>query len=234
MKLFVFEPNDRRRLILEREIEKAGLRTYVIREEFFETSLGILRNSEVNEHAVLIGDTAETKKYIRAVRRAGCNNPLIVIYQQKDPDIVAEVLNCGADDVVISPFTGYELASRIASIVRRSNGYAAESISIGEVTVFFDGRDPLVSGVPLSLSKREHDIFLLLAMRYNKLISKNSIYDAIYGMSADQPYDKVIDVYICKIRKKISRASESGFEYIQTVRGRGYKFRAPERLSSTP
>jgi two-component system cell cycle response regulator CtrA len=63
------------------------------------------------------------------------------------------------------------------------------------------------------------------------VISKDAIYDAVYGSSIDQPFDKVIDVYICKLRKKIASASESGWQYIETVQGRGYRLSLPETVS---
>jgi two-component system cell cycle response regulator CtrA len=67
-------------------------------------------------------------------------------------------------------------------------------------------------------------------MNSNKVISNNAIYDAVYGMSADQPFDKVIDVYICKLRKKIASAADTGAQYIETIHGRGYKLSAPDVL----
>ncbi len=74
---------------------------------------------------------------------------------------------------------------------------------MGEVTAYFDGRDPEVAGERVKLSRREHAIFQHLALNAHRVISKAAIYDAVYGMADDQPFDKVIDVYICKIRKKI-------------------------------
>jgi len=232
VRAFIFEPNAHRRRILEREIAVVGLAANFVQEEFFNNSLSLLRQSGAKERAVLIADTPRTKSIVRDIRRAGCKNPIIALCETKEPGRVAELLNSGADDVVVSPLSGTELVSRIASIVRRYNGHVAESVTIGEITVYFDGRDPLISGNTIALSKREYDIFCHLALKADKLISKNSIYDAIYSMSVDQPFDKVIDVYICKLRKKITKAAASGFPYIQTVRGRGYKLIAPENLPS--
>ena len=99
---------------------------------------------------------------------------------------------------------------------------------VGELTAFFDGSDPIVSGSRIKLSKREHSVFQHLALNSNKVISKDAIYDSIYGASIDQPFDKVIDVYICKLRKKFAKAADSGWQYIETVHGRGYKLTTPE------
>lgn len=66
-----------------------------------------------------------------------------------------------------------------------------------------------------------------------RVVSKAAIYDALYGMAEDQPFDKVIDVYICKIRKKIASAAGPGHRYIETVHGRGYKLSPPEMHPQT-
>jgi len=228
MHVFVFEPRDIRRRMLEQELGAVGLSAHFVTDEFFNYGGSVMADAGLDDQAILIGENERTAPFVRAVRRSGFRNPLIVFHDTKEPEAVAALLNCGADDVVTSPFTGDEILSRIKSIMRRTHGHASESVTIGEVTAYFDGRDPLVSGTPIPLSKREHDIFHYLALKSDKIISKSSIYDAIYSMNTDQPFDKVIDVYICKLRKKIATAAESGCQYIQTIRGRGYKFSAPE------
>ena len=138
----------------------------------------------------------------------------------------AAALDAGADDDIVIPVKSVELRSRINSITRRSHGHAAESVNVGEVTAYFDGRDPEISGQVVKLSRREHAIFQQLVLNAGRVVSKATIYDAVYGMSEEQPFDKVIDVYICKIRKKIDQSAASGHNYIETVHGRGYKFAA--------
>ena len=132
---------------------------------------------------------------------------------------------------MVSPIRGAEVLSRMNSVIRRLYGHAAESIVMGELTVFFDGRDPIISGCRIKLSKREHSVFQHLALNSNKVISKDAIYDAIYGSSIDQPFDKIIDVYICKLRKKITAASKNRWQYIETVQGRGYRLMVPKPVS---
>ena len=101
---------------------------------------------------------------------------------------------------------------------------------VGRLTVFLDGRDPEVGpaggGERLRLSQREHAILGVLASHHRRVVSKEHIYDEVYGLSGADPLDKVIDVYICKLRKKIAEAT-GGARYIETVYGRGYKFEAP-------
>lgn len=228
MRAYVFEPREKRQTPLEAELTNVGIQPFFVDEEFFELGLATLMQPGNGAFAILIGHSADTHAQVRTVREAGCNNPIIILRDFRSFQDTSAVLDRGADDVIVSPIKGGEVLSRINSIIRRSHGHAAESVVIGEVTAFFDGRDPIVSGHRIKLSKREHSIFQHLALNSSRVISKNAIYDAVYGMCADQPFDKVIDVYICKLRKKLTAASDSGFQYIETIHGRGYKLSKPE------
>lgn len=230
MRAYVFEPREKRQAALASELSNAGIEPHFVDEDFFDAGLAPLTQPGHDTRAILIGESPNIHDQIRAIRRAGCANPVIVLRDFRNSQDTSAALDRGADDVIVSPIKGSEVASRINSIVRRFHGHAAESVVVGELTAFFDGRDPIVSGARIKLSKREHSIFQHLALNSNKVISKNAIYDAVYGMSADQPFDKVIDVYICKLRKKIAAAATSGSQYIETVHGRGYKLSAPEQL----
>ncbi len=230
MRAYVFEPRQKRQAALSSELEGVGIHVIFVDDEFFSSGLTHLIQQGGDSSAILIGESPDAHSQIRALRRSGCENPLIVLRDFRNAQDTSAALDFGADDVIVSPIRGGEVLSRINSIIRRSHGHASESVLVGELTAYFDGRDPIVSGARIKLSKREHTIFQHLALNSNKVISKNAIYDAVYGMSADQPFDKVIDVYICKLRKKIAAAAESGSHYIETVHGRGYKLSAPEEL----
>lgn len=233
MRAYVFEPRENRQASLEAQLETAEIDAQFVGDEFFRSELGTLLQPGLDSRAILIGETEDVRQNIRDVRRAGCENPLIVLRDFRNSKDTSELLDLGADDVIVSPIKGTEVLARINSIIRRSHGHAADSVQIGEMTAFFDGRDPIVSGVQVRLSRREHAIFRYLALNAQRVISKGSIFDAIYGMSADQPFDKVIDVYICKLRKKIAAAADSGSHYIETIHGRGYKLNAPDTQAST-
>jgi len=233
MRAYVYEPRDNRQASLAAQLETAGIEAQFIKEEFFQSELGALLQPGLDSRALLISETETIRQNIRDVRRAGCENPVIILRDFRNSKDTSELLDLGADDVIVSPIKGTEVLARINSIIRRSHGHASDSVQIGEMTAFFDGRDPIVSGVQIRLSRREHAIFRYLALNAQRVISKGSIYDAIYGMSADQPFDKVIDVYICKLRKKIAAAAESGSHYIETIHGRGYKLNAPDVQAPT-
>jgi two-component system, cell cycle response regulator CtrA len=224
MYIYVFEPRAGRRDGLLAELRGVRLSPIAVEEAFFRSDLTILNRKGSDTRAILIAETPNLAAHIRAIRAAGCRNPVLVMRDFKNSRDASEALDQGADDVMVSPIKGIEIASRVNSIIRRSYGHAAESVTVGEVTAYFDGRDPEICGERLRLSRREHAIFQHLALNANRVISKAAIYDAVYGMDDTQPFDKVIDVYICKLRKKICTAADSGHQYIETVYGRGYKF----------
>lgn len=230
MRIYVMEPREKRQQSLETELRGAGMDPMFVDEDVFETLLGPLKQPGLSSRGVLIGETERTPEFVRTLRQEGCANPIMVMRDFRNSKDTSALLDLGVDDVLISPIKGGEVLSRVNSVVRRLHGHAADSVVVGELTAYFDGRDPIVSGHSIKLSKREHAIFQHLALNSNRVISKDAIYDAVYGMSADQPFDKVIDVYICKIRKKISLAAQSGYQYIETIRGRGYKLRPPEHF----
>jgi two-component system cell cycle response regulator CtrA len=229
MRIYVFEQREERRDGLAAELRGSGMEPTFLAKDFFQTGLGLLNQPGHETRAVLIGECSDLRQHIRAIRNAGCPNPVIVLRDFRNANDTADLLNIGADDVIVSPIRGAEVLSRTNSIIRRYHGHAADSVVVGELTAYFDGRDPIVSGSRIKLSKREHSVFQHLALNHKKVISKDAIYDAIYGASIDQPFDKVIDVYICKLRKKIATAAESGWQYIETVHGRGYKLSSPEQ-----
>jgi two-component system cell cycle response regulator CtrA len=228
MYIYVYEPREGRRDALLEELRGAHLQPVVIDEGFFSSDLTVLNSKGRDTRAILIGAGEREIELVRAIRAQGCHNPVILLRDFKNARDTARALDAGADEVMVSPIKAIEVVSRINSVNRRLYGHAGESVTVGEVRAYFDGRDPEVSGERLHLSRREHAIFQHLVLSANRVVSRAAIYDAIYGMDDDQPFDKVIDVYICKLRKKISGAAESGYQYIETVYGRGYKFGAAE------
>ncbi|MEI4485524.1 response regulator transcription factor [Frigidibacter sp. MR17.14] len=228
MHIYVYELRQERHAPLTAELAGVGLDPVLVEAGFFAGDLGSLTRKGGDTRPILIAVSpvmpAPPSELIRRIRSRGVQNPVIVLRDTRNAREAAEVLDAGADDVVVAPLKGVELISRVHSILRRAHGFASESVTVGEITAYFDGRDPEVSGERLKLSRREHAIFQHLILNSNRVISKGAIYDAVYGMSTDQPFDKVIDVYICKLRKKIGDAAASGQQYIETVYGRGYKF----------
>ena len=198
---------------------------------FFRGDLRLLNRDGHDSHAFLLESGPDLIAQILQLRRAGCAHPVLVLRNARNTENAAQALDAGADDDIVMPVRAVELKARTNAVLRRAHGHSAESITIGEVTAFFDGRDPEIAGQRVKLSRREHKVFQQLVLNARKVTSKAAIYDAVYGMSDDQPFDKVIDVYICKIRKKIGQAAPSGYPYIETVHGRGYKFDEDDHAS---
>jgi len=222
--IFLYEPRDERRADIITELLSVQMVPVEINDGFFKGDLCALNKNKIGQQPFLMASAPRTLDHIRSLRAADCHNPVLVMRGVRNVQETTAALDVGADDDIIAPVNGAEIRSRISSIARRIHGYAADSVTIGEVTAFFDGRDPEISGKRVKLSPREHTIFQCLFMNAPKVMSRVAVYDAVYSLADTQPFDKVIDVYVCKIRKKISSAALSDHHYIETVFGRGYKF----------
>ena len=222
MHIYLYEPRQARAKGLLDELGDAKLDAVAVDESFFDRDFD-LTEGDSTDRPILLTETASTVDQIASLRQSGCRNPILVIRDERDPAAAMAALDAGADDDLVRPLTGAELRSRVNAIKRRFHGHAAGSVQIGDITAYFDGRDPDVAGEPMKLSQRELAIFQQIALAAPRIVSKSVIYDAVYGMSEDQPFDKVIDVYICRIRKKIEEMSPGSDPHIRTIRGRGYK-----------
>jgi len=131
----------------------------------------------------------------------------------------------GADDYMTKPFHREELIARIHAIVRRSKGHAQSSIQTGDVLVNLDAKTVEVEGQPVHLTGKEYQMLELLSLRKGTTLTKEMFLNHLYG-GMDEPELKIIDVFICKLRKKLAQAT-GGENYIETVWGRGYVLRDP-------
>jgi two-component system cell cycle response regulator CtrA len=112
------------------------------------------------------------------------------------------------------------------AFLMKDNG-AAGRIDAGELTINVQRRTVEVGGSPVHLTGREYQVLELLASRKHTVLSKAAILKHLYGEGAT-PDPKIVDVFICNLRRKLARASAGG-DFIETVRGRGYMLRAPVR-----
>ena len=143
-------------------------------------------------------------------------------------------LGLGADDYLTKPFHRDEVVARIHAIVRRSRGHAQSVVTIGNLVVNLDEKSVEVGRARVHLTGKEYQILEILALRKGTTLSKEMFLNHLYG-GMDEPELKIIDVFICKLRKKLANAS-GGRDYIETVWGRGYMLREPseadERLTA--
>lgn len=180
----------------------------------------------LNYNAIIIGEVGDPVGCVSMLRAHQVTAAIVCLIDRRCANTTANILRAGADDVLVKPVVSTEIRARLEAICRRSYGLTSNAVVVGRLTVFLDGRDPEVDGVRLRLSQREHAILTVLALNHCRVVSKEHIYEEVYGLSGSDPLDKVIDVYICKLRKKIDQATGGG-RYIETVYGRGYKFEAP-------
>ena len=125
----------------------------------------------------------------------------------------------GADDYVTKPFHKDELIARIHAIVHRTMGHAEPTLNCGDLTVKPEAKQAEIAGKTVPLTGKEYGMLELLAMRQGHTITKEMFLNQLYG-GMDEPEQKIIDVFICKLRKKLAEAS-GGKNYIETVWGRG-------------
>ena len=152
--------------------------------------------------------------------------PIIMLTAKDDVSDKVMGLDMGADDYMTKPFHKDELVARIHAIVRRSKGHAQSVISTGELIVNLDAKTVEVGGQRVHLTGKEYQMLELLSLRKGTTLTKEMFLNHLYG-GMDEPELKIIDVFICKLRKKLANAA-GGANYIETVWGRGYVLREPD------
>ncbi len=162
---------------------------------------------------------------LKALRESKIETPILILSGLTELDNKIKGLGYGADDYLTKPFDKRELIARIQAIVRRSQGHAQSEIVTGKVVVNLDSRTVQVDGQPLHLTGKEYGIIELLSLRKGTTLTKEMFLNHLYG-GMDEPDVKIIDVFICKLRKKLQDAA-GGDNYIETVWGRGYVLRDP-------
>ena len=163
---------------------------------------------------------------VRRLRAAKVRTPVLILSGMNETDDKVRGLTTGADDYLTKPFHKSELIARIHAIVRRSKGHSESVIRTGKLVVNLDTRSVDVDSRRLHVTGKEYSILELLSLRKGTTLTKEMFLDHLYG-GIDEPELKIIDVFICKLRKKIAAAT-GGSHYIETVWGRGYVLKDPE------
>lgn len=157
---------------------------------------------------------------LRRLRNAHIQAPVLILSGLSTPDKKIKGLGYGADDYLTKPFDCGELIARVNALVRRSKGHADSIVRSGGMEINLNSKIVTIDGKVLHLTSKEYALFELLALRKGTTINKEQFLNHLYG-GMDEPEMKIIDVFLCKIRRKIEKISEEE-EYIQTVWGRGY------------
>jgi len=162
---------------------------------------------------------------LKQLRLSKVNTPILILTGMGDTENKVRGLGFGADDYMTKPFHKDELVARIHAIVRRSKGHSQSVITTGALTVNLDAKTVDVNGQRVHLTGKEYQMLELLSLRKGTTLTKEMFLNHLYG-GMDEPELKIIDVFICKLRKKLASAAE-GEHYIETVWGRGYVLREP-------
>ena len=162
---------------------------------------------------------------LKALRVAKVQTPVLILSGNAIVEAKVKALGFGADDYMTKPFHKDELVARIQAVVRRSKGHSQSVITTGKLTVNLDAKTVEVDGQRVHLTGKEYQMLELLSLRKGTTLTKEMFLNHLYG-GMDEPELKIIDVFICKLRKKLAAAID-GDNYIETVWGRGYVLRDP-------
>lgn len=169
---------------------------------------------------------------IRKIRATRIQTPVLILSGYTEADRKVQGLGLGADDYVTKPYDRLELVARIQAIVRRSMGHSRSVLMIGNLEIDLDAHTARTNGTVIPLTGKEYAILELLALRKGTTLTKEQFLNHLYG-GMDEPDLKIIDVFVCKLRKKLSQHL-GGVNYIETVWGRGYMLRDQPDAPAVP
>jgi len=159
---------------------------------------------------------------VRRMRAARIETPILILSGLSRPQAKVKGFAMGADDFLTKPFDRAELLARVQAVVRRSKGFSQPALKVGPLQLNLDSREVSVDGHPVHLTGKEYSILELLVLRKGMVLTKEAFLNHLYG-GMDEPEMKIIDVFICKLRKKLAQAGADNL--IGTVWGRGYMLR---------
>lgn len=166
---------------------------------------------------------------VRRMRAGRIETPVLILSGVSRPQAKVKGLGAGADDFVTKPFDSSELRARMQAIIRRSRGLSRPVLQIRELQLDLDSKEVSVNGTRVALTAKEYAILELLALRKGFVLSKEAFLNHLYG-GMDEPEIKIVDVFVCKLRKKLAQAGLT--DLIETVWGQGYLIREGSRGTS--
>jgi len=170
----------------------------------------------------LILSDIEGYDVIRRTRAAKINVPVLILSSLTRPQAKVRAFSVGADDYMSKPYDTAELIARINAVLRRTRGYSEPRLKIGNLELDLDGKEVTAEGNSLRLTGKEYAILELLVLRKGMVLTKDAFLNHLYG-GIDEPEMKIIDVFICKLRRKLQAVGAG--HLITTVWGRGYILR---------
>ena len=224
MRILLIEDDPSTAESIELMLRKADLNTYVT-----DSGEEGIELAKLYDYDLIILDLSlpdiDGYEVLRKLRVGRIDTPTLILSGFDAADNKIKGFGCGADDYLTKPFNREELVARIHAIVRRSKGHAQSIIKTGKIAVNLDAKTVEANGHPVHLTGKEYQMLELLSLRKGSTLTKEMFLNHLYG-GMDEPEVKIIDVFICKLRKKLSVAT-GGQNYIETVWGRGYVLRDP-------
>lgn len=170
--------------------------------------------------AFLLGECANRGQLAKAIRRRSCGAAVIAMNENRSLEETLDLFAAGVDDVVRKPIHVRELIARVKAIRRRATG-APDYSEVGEMRVYFDGRDPEISGEVLQLPRRERRILEYLVSNRGCRINKTQIFNSVYGLFSEDIDENVVESHISKLRKRLRH--RLGYDPIDSKRYLGYR-----------
>jgi len=159
---------------------------------------------------------------IKEARKSGNDVSFIIITARGAVEEKVKGLDLGADDYLAKPFALVELHSRIMAVARRKFHVTNQDIKIGDFVLEIQSRRLMCKGHEVDLTRKEYDLIQYLVLNQDKVLTRQQLYEHIWGNQLDDQYDSnFIDVHIKNVRKKMNSCSQTNF--LETVRGIGYR-----------
>ncbi|MEF2837923.1 MAG: response regulator transcription factor [Oscillospiraceae bacterium] len=161
---------------------------------------------------------------VQALRKRGVKTPIIIVSGRKEDYDTLYGLDIGADDYITKPFNPIVLGAKVKAMIRRNRGHSADSGNVITAGPFRYDTHTLrlyKNGQEIVLSSKENAIMKLFLDNINRIFSRKMIYEMVWGETIVD--ENAIMVYINRLRQKIED-DPSKPQYIQTVRGLGYRF----------
>jgi two-component system cell cycle response regulator CtrA len=224
MRILLVEPDRSAALSIESVLRAANFNVYSTNtgEEGFDLARIYEYDLVITE--IILPDLSG-HEIIRKLRLSKIETPTMVLSNLIDTNSKIKAFGFGADDYLTKPFIREELIARIQALVRRSKGHSHSVIQTGEIRIDLNDRVVEVNGEFVHLTGKEYQMFELLSLRKGTTVTSEMFLNHLYG-GMDEPESKIIDVFIAKLRKKLSHAT-GGNHHIETVWGRGYRLRDP-------
>ena len=192
--------------------------------EFQEWISKASENDVAAVEAFLIGD-CEGREGIPKLIRERSQAPVLALKERPSLEETLGMFAAGVDDVLRKPIHVREILARVGAISRRAVSESREAV-IGDLRVFFDGREIEILGKPLPLPRRERRILECLMRNRGRRLSKTQIFNAVYGIFDENVDENVVESHISKLRKKLKH--KLGYDPIDSKRYLGYCVKRPD------